>query len=66
VEPDGTVHYSADAGATWTKKGRIDGQVMAIAAVKGTDGNPWIWAATADGVVVSTDAGISFRPSHAS
>jgi hypothetical protein len=24
VEPDGTVHYSADAGATWTRKGKID------------------------------------------
>lgn len=66
VEPDGTVHYSSDAGATWTKKGRIDGQVMAIAAVKGADGNPWIWAATPDGIVVSTDGGTTFRPSDAS
>ncbi|APX03573.1 F510_1955 family glycosylhydrolase [Arthrobacter sp. QXT-31] len=65
VEPDGTVHYSADAGATWTKKGRIDGQVLAIAAVKGADGNPRIWAATADGIVVSTDGGTTFRPSDA-
>ncbi|MBT2521158.1 F510_1955 family glycosylhydrolase [Arthrobacter sp. ISL-28] len=66
VEPDGTVHYSADAGATWTRKGRIDGQVLAIAAVKGADGSPWIWAATADGIVVSTDGGTTFRPSDAS
>ncbi|MET3922540.1 F510_1955 family glycosylhydrolase [Arthrobacter sp. UYEF20] len=66
VEPDGTVHYSADAGATWTRKGRIDGEVQAIAAVKGADGHPWIWAATADGIVVSTDGGTTFRPSDAS
>jgi hypothetical protein len=65
VEPDGTVHYSADAGATWTRKGRIDGEVQAIAAVKGADRNPWIWAATADGIVVSTDGGTTFRPSDA-
>jgi hypothetical protein len=65
VEPDGTVNYSADAGATWTRKGRIDGEVHAIAAVKGADGNPWIWAATANGIVVSTDGGTTFRPSDA-
>ncbi len=40
VAPDGTTYYSADAGATWTKKGRIDGEVLAIAALKGADGNP--------------------------
>ncbi|MCU1531126.1 MAG: hypothetical protein JWO49_697 [Arthrobacter sp.] len=66
VEPDGTVHYSADAGATWTRKGRINGEVLAIAAVKGADGNPWIWAATVEGIVVSTDGGTTFRPSDAS
>lgn len=65
VEPDGTVHYSADAGGTWTKMGRIDAQVMAIAAVKGADGRPWIWAATADGILVSTDGGTTFRPADA-
>jgi photosystem II stability/assembly factor-like uncharacterized protein len=66
VEPNGTVHYSADAGATWIRKGRIDGQVLAIAAVKGADGSPWIWAATAEGIIVSTDGGATFRPSDAS
>jgi photosystem II stability/assembly factor-like uncharacterized protein len=62
VEPDGTVHYSADAGATWSRKGKIHGEVFAIAAVKGIEGNPRLWAATADGVVVSTDGGATFRP----
>lgn len=66
VEPDGTVHYSADAGATWTRKGRIDGEVQAIAADKGADGKPRIWAATAEGIVVSADGGATFRPSDAS
>ncbi|MFJ4262301.1 F510_1955 family glycosylhydrolase [Paenarthrobacter nicotinovorans] len=59
--PDGTTYYSADAGATWIKKGRIDGQVQAIAAVNGQHGNPWLWAATTEGIVVSTDAGTTFR-----
>lgn len=64
VEPDGTVHYSADAGATWTRKGRIEGAVQAVAAVKGA--HPSIWAATADGLVVSTDGGMTFQPADAS
>jgi hypothetical protein len=65
VEPDGTVHYSPDAGETWTEKGSIDADVMAIAAVKGEDGRPWIWAAAADGVIVSTDGGMTFRSAEA-
>jgi len=55
-----------DAGTTWMRKGKIDGEVFAIAAVKGADGNPWIWAATADGVVVFTDGEATFRPADAS
>ena len=65
VEPDGTVHYSADGGRTWTQKGRIDAQVVAVAAVKGENGMPWIWAATPDGIVSSTDGGMTFRPAGA-
>jgi hypothetical protein len=65
VEPDGTVHLSIDGGATWAKKGRIDGQVMSIAAVKGANGKPWIWAATTESILVSTDGGTTFRPSDA-
>ena len=65
VEPDGTVHTSADGGLTWTRKGRIDTEVQAIAAVKGADGKPRIWAATAEGIVVSTDGGTTFRPADA-
>ena len=66
VEPDGTVHVSADAGATWTRKGKIQDTVQAVAAVTGPEANPTIWAATASGLVVSTDAGVTFGPADAS
>ncbi|MFW0773013.1 F510_1955 family glycosylhydrolase [Paenarthrobacter nitroguajacolicus] len=66
VEPDGTVHYSSDAGATWARKGRIDGQVQAIAAAKSADGNLSVWAATAEGVLVSNDGGATFRSANPS
>lgn len=61
VEPDGAVHYSTDGGSTWTQTGSIKGQVQAITAVKKTDGKPTIWAATTEGLVVSTDGGKVFR-----
>ncbi|MDN4643409.1 F510_1955 family glycosylhydrolase [Arthrobacter sp. PsM3] len=66
VEPDGTVHTSADAGASWTRKGKIQDTVQAVAAVKGPEANPSIWAATASGLVVSTDGGMTFRPADPS
>lgn len=66
VEPDGTVHTSADAGATWTRKGKIEDTVQAVAAVKGPTADPSIWAATASGLVVSTDGGVTFRPADGS
>lgn len=65
VAPDGTVHYSSDAGATWSRTGQIEGQVQAITAIEGSEGRPWIWAATSTGLVVSTDGGATFRPSDA-
>ena len=66
VEPDGTVHSSTDAGATWTRKGKIQGTVQAVAAVKGPEAALSIWAATASGLVVSTDGGVTFLPADAS
>ena len=65
VEPDGTVHTSADAGATWIRKGKIQETVQAVAAVTGPDAQLAIWAATAAGLVVSTDGGMTFRSAHA-
>ncbi|MEO5778940.1 F510_1955 family glycosylhydrolase [Arthrobacter sp. PAMC25284] len=65
VAPDGAVYYSPDAGTSWQQTGTISGGVQAIAAMEGADGSPWIWAATATGVIVSTDGGATFRPSDA-
>ncbi|WP_258804228.1 F510_1955 family glycosylhydrolase [Pseudarthrobacter sp. NS4] len=62
IEPDGSVHYSADAGSTWSRTGQIEGKVQAVTAVKQTEGKPWIWAATTEGLVLSSDAGATFRP----
>lgn len=62
VEPDGTVHTSADGGSTWTKKGRIEGEVQAIAATTNTDGKSGIWAATSAGIFLSADGGTTFQP----
>lgn len=66
VAPDGTVHYSSDAGATWTRKGHVSGEAQAVAATTGTDGKPRIWVATSAGLVVSTDGGSTFRSVDAS
>lgn len=65
VAPDGTVYYSPDAGVSWEQAGAVSGEVQAITATEGTDGKPWIWAATSKGVIVSKDGGASFRPSDA-
>lgn len=62
VAPDGSVYVSNDSGLTWTVRGKITGQVEAITALAGTKGSPWIWAATTDGVQVSTDGGVTFQP----
>lgn len=66
VEPDGTVHLSLDGGATWAQAGKIDGTVQAIAAAKGPDGKPGIWAATTEEIVVSSDGGATFQVAGAS
>ena len=61
VEPGGAVHYSADAGSTWIQTGSIKQQVQTITAVKSPEGKPSIWAATTEGLLVSTDGGVIFR-----
>lgn len=62
VSPDGSVYVSTDTGLTWKVTGTISGQVEALTAMEGSTGKPWIWAATTDGVQVSTDGGATFRP----
>lgn len=66
VEPNGTVHYSPDAGTTWSRTGQIEEPVQAITAIAGTPGKPWLWAATTTGLVTSTDGGATLRPATAS
>lgn len=61
IEPGGAVHYSADAGSTWIQTGSIESHVQAITAVKKPEGKPSIWAATTEGLLVSTDGGAVFR-----
>jgi len=65
VAPDGTVYISTDGGLSWKSTGKIDGSVQAVAASEGSEGSPWIWAATTAGLVVSTDGGATFRPADA-
>lgn len=65
IAPGGAVYISADAGVTWKNAGKIDGRVQAVAATEGSEGSPWIWAATTIGLVVSTDGGATFRPADA-
>lgn len=62
VAPDGRVYISTDAGLTWAATGTISGQVEAVTAMEGSAGKPWIWAATTEGVQVSTDGGATFHP----
>ncbi|MEC3852052.1 hypothetical protein DM794_14940 [Paenarthrobacter ureafaciens] len=65
VAPDGTTYHSADAGVTWTRKGRVATEVQAIAAGHGSGGSPSLWVATVDELMVSTDAGATFGPVNA-
>lgn len=60
VAPDGTVYRSDDGGSTWTAKGRPSGSVQAVTATQSADDNVRIWVATADGLEVSTDGGLTF------
>lgn len=60
ITPRGKVHTSADAGATWTSAGQIEGTVQAVTALK-LDGPPAVWAATTEGIVHSSDGGATFN-----
>ena len=62
IEPSGAVHASADGGATWARKGSASGEIQAITTAKAADGQLKIWAATGDGILVSTDSGANFAP----
>ena len=57
VATDGTVHVSADAGATWQQRGSAGGQPGALAA----DGDR-VAVLVGDTVTESDDGGATFRP----
>lgn len=60
VAPDGTVHTSADAGATWQEAGAVDGAPQALAARTTTGELSEIVVVTRDALMRSTDGGRSF------
>ncbi|WP_077489117.1 F510_1955 family glycosylhydrolase [Sinomonas mesophila] len=62
IAPDGTVYTSADAGTTWKRAGKVDGRVQAMTATADASGGITVWAATAQGLLVSSDGGKSFEP----
>lgn len=63
IGPDGVVHASADAGSTWTRRGRIDSTIEAIAATTSPDDEIILHVATTEGLLTSTDEGENFaRP----
>lgn len=57
ADPEGRVHVSADAGASWTARGTVDGVPQAFTA---SDADT-VWVATAEEVVRSTDGGRTFE-----
>lgn len=61
VTPEGDIHTSADAGATWAKKGSIGGAPTAIDTHTDDGADQEIWVATETGVKVSGDGGSSFN-----
>lgn len=58
----GEVYVSGDAGATWRHTGAVGSAVQAMVALPMGEGNLEIVAATAGGVVQSTDSGVHFGP----
>ena len=60
IGPDGTVHRSADGGATWGMRGNVGGQPEAV-TVEVRDGQERLYVAAAErGIVVSADQGRTF------
>lgn len=57
VDPEGRVHLSIDAGASWDERGSVDGAPQAFTA---SDADT-VWVATAEEVVRSIDGGRSFE-----
>lgn len=56
VDPEGTLHVSADAGKSWTTQGTVSGGPQAILA----HGDSEVYVATEEAIYRSTDNGESF------
>lgn len=61
ITPDGTVHVSEDAGASWEERGAAQTQLHALGAAMHDD-QLSIHVAGPDAVLASTDGGHSFGP----
>lgn len=60
VAPDGAVHFSADGGTTWERRGSVEGQPEAV-TVDIRDGIQTLYVAATDrGILASADGGMSF------
>lgn len=62
ISATGEVYVSGDAGVTWRHTGAVGSAVQAMVALPMGEGNLEIVAATAGGVVQSTDSGVHFSP----
>ena len=60
VAPDGTVHRSEDAGATWTRRGNAGGEPAAFAVDRRGVSDVLYVALHERGIVASTDGGMTF------
>ena len=60
VSVGGGVYVSSDGGLTWQLTGAVGAQVQAMVALPAGEGNLEIFAATAGGVMWSTDSGGHF------
>lgn len=60
VGPDGTVHHSADGGASWDRRSTVGGQPEAV-SVDAREGKETLYVAAGErGIVASSDGGTSF------
>ena len=65
VTPDGTVHLSADGGATWTARGSVGGQPEAI-TLDLRNGQEVLYVAASEvGILSSTDGARTFSKRYA-
>ena len=58
ISPDGTIHHSIDAGATWEARGNLGAQPQAMTV--SADGT--IYVALEGSIVASSDGGETFTP----